>query len=278
MAEETGQRSQPAQGAADPPPRPTLKVMSLNVAHGRRLASHQVLLSRATIENNLADIARVLRREQVDVAALQEADGPSFWSGNFNHVARVGHLGKLDHHFRGGHLAIRARNSHLTYGTAILSRWPLGEAVSHAFAPSPPTPKKGFVVATVAIPAFDRDVDIVSVHLDFLSYRQRKRQIQELIDVVSQRQRPLVVLGDMNCGWGRRRSTLRYLAGELGLHTHHPTAKLGTFPARRPRRRIDWIFVSSDFEILEYRALPDQVSDHLGITATLALAEPNERV
>ncbi|TWU14770.1 hypothetical protein CA54_36390 [Symmachiella macrocystis] len=274
MAEETGRTSQSAEAGGDPPQRPTLNVMSLNIAHGRKLARHQVLLSRATIEENLADIAAVVRREEVDVVALQEADGPSFWSGNFNHVARVGHLGDLEYHFRGGHLAIRARNSHLTYGTALLSRWPLSATKSHAFAPSPPTPKKGFVVATVTVPEFGCDVDIVSVHLDFLSFRQRTRQIQELINVVSARGNPLIILGDMNCGWGRQRSSLRQLADNLGLHTHHPTEKIATFPAHRPRRRIDWIFVSSEFEIMEYRSLPDQVSDHLGIFAKVALAKP----
>jgi endonuclease/exonuclease/phosphatase family metal-dependent hydrolase len=251
--------------------RGTLKVMTLNVAHGRKMARHQVLLTRSTIEQNLKDIAGVILREAVDVVAMQEADGPSFWSGNFNHVARVGNLVDLEYHFRGAHLAIRARNSHLTYGTAILSRWPMCDAKSHAFAPSPPTPKKGFVIATVTIPHFGRDIDVVSVHLDFLSWRQRKRQIQELIDVVSGKGNPLIVLGDMNCGWGRRNGSLQRLAGLLNLHTHHPTAKIATFPARRPRRRIDWIFVSEELEILQYRSLPDRVSDHLGVVAEVAV-------
>ncbi len=251
--------------------RASLKVMTLNVAHGRKLAQHQVLLNRATIEQNLEDVAAVIQREAIDVAALQEADGPSFWSGNFNHVARVGNLVDLEYHFRGAHLAIRARNSHLTYGTAILSRWPMTSASSHAFAPSPPTPKKGFVVATVSVPQLGREVDVVSVHLDFLSWRQRKRQIQQLIDVVSGKENPLIVLGDMNCGWGRRNGSLRDLASHLKLHTHRPTAKIATFPARRPRRRIDWIFVSEELEILQYRSLPDHVSDHLGVVAEVAI-------
>ncbi len=253
--------------------RAALRVMTLNMAHGRKLARHQALLPRTVIEQNLEDVAAVIQREAVDIAALQEADGPSFWSGNFNHVARVGHLVDLDHHFRGAHLAIRARNSHLSYGTALLSRWPMNAAISHAFAPSPPTPKKGFVVATTFVPQFGCDVDVVSVHLDFLSWRQRKRQIHEMIDVVSERPNPLLVLGDMNCGWGNRNGSLRQLAGHLKLHTHRPTAKIATFPSRRPRRRIDWIFVSEELDILRYRSLPDRVSDHLGVVAEVALRD-----
>ena len=180
-----------------------LKVMTLNVAHGRKLARHQSLLSRSVIEGNLADIAGVIRHEQPDIVAFQEADGPSFWSGNFDHVAHVGNLAEVDHHFRGAHVAIRARNTHLAYGTAMLSRWPLNETQSHAFAPSPPTPTKGFVVGSVKLPGSGRTIDVVSIHLDFLSKRQRNKQIGQLIDQVAERENPLIVLGDMNCGWKR---------------------------------------------------------------------------
>ena len=65
----------------------TLKVVTLNLAHGRKDAWHQALLRRAAIQANLDEVVRILRQEQPDVVALQEADGPSLWSGRFDHVA-----------------------------------------------------------------------------------------------------------------------------------------------------------------------------------------------
>ena len=54
-----------------------LKVMTLNLAHGRKDRWHQMLLKRRQIEEHLDHIAEVICREKPDVIALQEADGPS---------------------------------------------------------------------------------------------------------------------------------------------------------------------------------------------------------
>ena len=57
----------------------TLKVVTLNLAHGRRDAWRQALLKRATIRANLDEIVRILIHQQPDVVALQEADAQSLW-------------------------------------------------------------------------------------------------------------------------------------------------------------------------------------------------------
>ncbi|MGH7338345.1 MAG: endonuclease/exonuclease/phosphatase family protein, partial [Myxococcota bacterium] len=80
-------RRRPAAGEAEPhdphTPRP-LRLLTLNVAHARRQARHQALLAEPALRRNLQAIAQVLRREAADVVALQEADGPSAWSGGFD--------------------------------------------------------------------------------------------------------------------------------------------------------------------------------------------------
>ena len=65
----------------------TLKVVSLNIAHGRKDGMNQLLLSGSTIRSNLGDIAMVLVQSGADIVALQEADAPSRWSGSFDHIA-----------------------------------------------------------------------------------------------------------------------------------------------------------------------------------------------
>lgn len=64
----------------------TVKVISLNAAYGRKTAFNQLLVSKKKTRRNLDKISRVLKHLDADLAALQEADGPSFWSGNFDHV------------------------------------------------------------------------------------------------------------------------------------------------------------------------------------------------
>src|SRR5258708_3463709 len=50
----------------------SLRVFSLNLAHGRRDGEHQVLQSRVAIRSHLDRVAAVLRREAPDLVALQE--------------------------------------------------------------------------------------------------------------------------------------------------------------------------------------------------------------
>ena len=65
----------------DPHPE-AIRLMSLNIAHARSKARHQSLLSEPAIRRNLALIADLIGRESPHVVALQEADGPSSWSGS----------------------------------------------------------------------------------------------------------------------------------------------------------------------------------------------------
>jgi endonuclease/exonuclease/phosphatase family metal-dependent hydrolase len=249
--------------------RPALKLLTLNVAHARRQARHQALLKEPTLRRNLAAIAEVLRRESPDVVALQEADGPSAWSGGFDHVETLAGLAGFDHAFRGEHNPFSLGNLDLSSGTALLSRLPLDEPHSRAFLESW-RDTKGFVAATVAPPVFGGlEVDVVSIHLDFLVERVRRRQLEHLIAAFSGSGRALAVMGDFNCEWGERQRSFDRLRRELKLR---PVEVGGspTFPAWRPLVRLDWVLVSPELEFTGYRTLADRLSDHLGVVAELA--------
>ena len=83
------------------------RLFSLNVAHGRRTKANQPFLRRETAKRNLEAIADTVRDLGPDVVALQEADGPSSWSGNFDHVATIARQANLADHVRGDHPADR---------------------------------------------------------------------------------------------------------------------------------------------------------------------------
>jgi hypothetical protein len=127
----------------------TLRLMSLNIAHARRKAKHQSLLKDSTIRRNLELIASVIEREGPHIVALQEADGPSFWSGGFDHVAALAGLAGFPHAFRGEHNREILSRLDLSYGTALLSQLPLEATHSQAFVQNW-RDTKGFVAATVA--------------------------------------------------------------------------------------------------------------------------------
>ena len=81
---------------APAPSRPAKQftILTLNVAHGRKDGPNQLWQSAAAIRANLDLVSRLLTKAAPDVVGLQEADGPSFWSGGFDHVEYLARQGK----------------------------------------------------------------------------------------------------------------------------------------------------------------------------------------
>jgi len=250
-------------------PRSLLRVMTLNAAHGRSDGPNQLFLGKSTFERNLASISKLLRSNSADVVALQEVDGPSRWSGMFDHARSMAEDADYPFRYRADH----ARSWFFRYGTAVLSRLPLASSQSHRFAASPPSPRKGFVLSEVELPGLSANaaaltVDVVSVHFDFMSRRAQGAQLDRLADTVASREAPTIVLGDFNSDWHRPDSTVRGLAERTGLQAYQPDSPyLGTFQGKR----IDWILISDEFRFDSYRVLTDVVSDHQPVLAEIGI-------
>ncbi len=248
----------------------TLTVMTLNLAHARAEGFHQLFQGGRTAVRNLDDIALLMAQQAPDVVAFQEADGPSFWSGGFDHVDYLAqHQGNAQY-VRGEH----ARGAGLSYGTALLSRLDLRDPLAVTFDPEHSTTPKGFVVSTIQWPGMPwLSVDVVSLHLDPLGRSLREHQARELITTLKSRGRPLIVMGDFNAEWQREGSVLHLITETLGLKAYGPErSDLMTFP--RLDERLDWILVSPALSFVTYYVLPDPVSDHRAVVAEIALAEP----
>lgn len=253
--------------------RESLKILTLNVAHGRKEAFNQILLSKKRIQKNLIEIAGVIRAQNADVVALQEADGASRWSGKFDHVAFIAD--------RAGypwfHGAAHATSWLFTYGTAILSRLPVTETITHTFKPSPPTLNKGLLLCRVMWkpdPEAGRAIaiDIVSVHLDFSSKKVRQKQIIAIADLLSTRSRPMIIMGDFNSEWFADDSVVKRLADKAHMKVYQPDAKhLQTYLKRG--KRLDWILISEELDFVSHQVLPDVVSDHQAVVATVVWAQ-----
>ncbi len=259
----------------------SLRILSLNIAHGRNQAANQLLLEKEDIEQNLRAIAQVLKKTNADVVALQEADGPSGWSGNFDHIELLAREAGYPWYYRANH----AESWLFSYGTAILSRLPVVEIIQHTFSPSPPTLNKGFILNQVN---WTNDyetgsalaVDVVSVHLDFSRSKVRDGQIAEMTEVLARRESPMIILGDFNSEWYADESVVKRLADNAGMSVYRPDAKdLHTYNSKY---RYDWILISEELGFVSYNVLPDIISDHLAVLAVIELKnsthKPSEKV
>jgi len=246
-----------------------LKVMTLNVAHGRGTGFHQILQNSQQTVTNLDRINLLLNEVAPDIVALQEIDGPSFWSGRFNHVEYLASRSGFSDSVQASHVDAIG----LSYGTALVSRLELSNSQAVTFDPSLSPVPKGFIVSTIRWPGRRGiDIDVVSVHLDFMSASVRKKQVDELVALLRARNNPVIVMGDLNSGWYQRESTAKYLVENLGLTAYRPEdTTMMTFPALG--ERLDWILISPDFEFSSYEVLGAEVSDHRGVVARLMLPE-----
>ena len=245
-----------------------LRVMTLNVAHGRGTSFHQLLQHSAKIVKNLDRINELMNQAAPDIVAFQEIDAPSFWSGNFNHVGYLASRSMFTRSIQASHVnAMR-----LSYGTALISRQEMSNPQAVTFNPLLTLVPTGFVVSTISWPGRDGiDIDVVSVHLDFMSGWVRKKQADELIAVLRARNNHVIIMGDLNSGWLPQGSAAQYLVEKLGLKAYQPENRnLITFPLLG--RRLDWVLISAGLEFSSYEVIGTDISDHRGVLAELTLS------
>ena len=146
----------------------------------------------------------------------------------------------------------------------MISGLPLIETIKHTFEPSPPTLDKGFVLAQIEWPSAEenksRKVDVISVHLDFSRESVREKQINEMLEILSARMNPTIILGDFNSEWLAEVSGIKELVTKSRFVTHEPD---GNNHNSYKDKRLDWILISKDMEFVSYKVLPDTLSDKL---------------
>ena len=249
----------------------TLTLLTLNLAHGRKDSFNQLLVQASTFLDNLDDVAELLTKANADVVALQEADGPSAWSGKFDHVSYLADAAGYPARVRSDHVQGRMIN----YGTGLLSRVAFRDVISHDFPKSPPTLRKGFTLGEIEWQPDENKpsvaIDILSVHLDFSRSRVRKQQISDILGILENRDNPTVILGDFNSDWLKTDSVIRTLAecGNTKVFEPH-SINHGTY--KSGKHRLDWVLLSAELEFKHYEVLPDIVSDHRAIVVEVGYA------
>ena len=248
-----------------------LKLLTLNVSHGRGTAINQLLVGKKKTHENLDAISKLLSLANVDVVALQEADAASRWSGGFDHVSYIAEQANYPCIVHGMH----STSWISSYGTALLTHAEMLEPRSVQFEPSPPSKQKGYVSAQLIWQANTGPtrITVASVHLDFLGRKTRDNQITEMVSELSSVDGPLIVLGDLNSEWLDDASDVQRLASELNLRPFDPDREdLGTY--KKPTgSRLDWILVSDDLEFETYMVLPEIVSDHFAVYTEINVRE-----
>lgn len=207
-------------------------------------------------QGNLRRIAALLGT--FDLIGLQEIDGGSLRSSFMDQIAYLADEAGFPFRY---HQLNRDLGRWAQHGNGVLSRLQPSRLSDIKL---PGLPGRGAVV--VELPVSDGEIlGICILHLA-LGWRARARQLGH-VGHVMQSYAYRVVMGDFNCD-GRSRSLRQWMqsTGLQGLDYAHRT-----FPSWDPRRGLDHILVSSRLHILDAQVLPYPLSDHLPVSATVAL-------
>jgi len=257
-------------------PRKDIRIISLNIQHGwnTRHMAPPLRFSEDKVVANLEKIVGLIAEYDADVVLLQEVDRTSPLTRKIDQLsyiqARTGHA----YSAYGASSELRRRDK-LVYsaGCGIISRYPMTDVENVKFELSFPTPRKGFLSATLSISP-TRILTVASVHLvpfNILKARSRHKQMRQLSGALAGKS-PLVIGGDLNTSL--KNPHMQSLMANLGVAGHrigHKDKSLHTFPSMRPQRRIDWILASEHLPVHDYRTFPHRVSDHRAIGATFGL-------
>jgi len=200
----------------------------------------------------LTGITEFLRAEKPDVVGLIEVDTGSIRSGMVNQAEYIaqelGHFSTYE----------------CKYGAQSLNQWvPIVRKQANAFLSAPHMTGERFHyfdtgIKRLIIELELEDVCVFLVHLS-LKYRHRQYQLRSLHDLIIKSNKPVIVAGDFNTFWGNHEIYLFMRAA--GLRSAN-TLELPSFPARIPRVELDFILVSSDIEISDFRVPDVRFSDH----------------
>lgn len=231
----------------------TWRVVSYNIHHGAGL-DERIDLER---------IARVLRRLDADVIALQEVDSVVTRSNGVDQAARLGELLGMNHAF-GAFMDYQGGR----YGMAILSRCAI-RRVNPVRLPDGNEPR---VALAVELDAAGGPLTLVDVHFDWVDDDAfRFAQAQRVARFLDSLATPYILAGDFN---DRPHTRTLALFRERAREAAKMSEQRFTFSADDPNREIDYVFVSGAdrWTVVDVDVVEETVaSDHFPVVAELVL-------
>ncbi|HEX8846252.1 MAG TPA: endonuclease/exonuclease/phosphatase family protein [Pyrinomonadaceae bacterium] len=216
---------------------------------------------------NLERISEVIRNEKPDLVALQEVDRGVRRTNGIDEIVELARLTQMEYAFapnldyQGG-----------KYGVAILSRFPIRSIDHRRYANKREAERRGLLRVEVSVKG--RVIHFVTTHLDYQFADGRLFETEQLLQALADLKGPLIIAGDFNDepngtsydlmqrsftdGW---RDAMKD-EGRDGL----------TYPADKPAKRIDYVFVSKDIHVRGAAVRQTLASDHLPLVVDLELA------
>lgn len=225
-----------------------IKLMTFNI---------QACRNYYTREFDISLMTKVIENAGADIIGLNEVYGPG---ENIPAQSDVIADSLRLHSYFGGAIIHRNR----PFGNALLAkkRW---ENIRTIPIPDPPRNSEEYYESRIIIKAEFADFTVLSSHFG-LAKSEQQNAVETLLNVIRNTSGPLIVMGDLNME--PYTPTMQPL---FSLLQNTLEINIPSFPSGEPKKRIDYIFVSKEFSILDAAILPIVASDHLPHVATVKL-------
>lgn len=236
------------------PPSESFRVMTYNIHHGEGLDG----------KVDVKRIAAVIQNERADIVALQEVDKGVQRTGRRNLPAELAALTGMtcvfsnNFHFQGGE-----------YGNAVITRFPVLTATNTHYQMLRRNEQRGILQLTLAVRG--HDLIFMATHLDYHGDdAERLRNVSEIRALAERHPgTPVILCGDFNTTPESR--VHQRLAESFNDAWEQVGSGEGwTFPARQPRKRIDYVWVAKTGNVtpLSAHVPTSDASDHLPLVVT----------
>lgn len=232
-----------------------LRVMSYNVHHCNPPGTDKI---------DVDLIAKVIREQKPDLAAIQEIDVFTNRSGKINQAKLLAEKSGLKHYY----FAKAIDYNEGEYGVLILSRFPLSDTITYRLPSAAPEKDEARVMAaaTVTLPG-NKTIRFASTHLEAYNAESRRMQASEINRIAADTPLPFILAGDMNA---EEKSDVIRLLDQKFLRTC--TNCENTFGEDGETGAIDYILYrpGAAFHLTSHQVIPNHTaSDHMPVLSVL---------
>lgn len=233
-------------------PQQKMIIMSYNIHSGQDVDNN----------NKLEAMANLIKKSDADVVGLQEVDSVCFRSGQVDQARKIAELNGMQYAY--------VRHFDLdggSYGLALLSKYPISDVRNHRLPVTSRRNSVAFLTARVAVSSAKTWLVGVA-HLDYRDANSRLTQANLIKEIYKKTNLPGILLGDMNAQPG---SKVVYALQDYFTNTQPDS--FYTFPAVKPTRKIDYVFIDKlqKIEVVQKEVLSLPLSDHLPVLSTIVL-------
>lgn len=229
---------------------PPIKVVTYNIHRGINKSN----------KLDLDGIIGVITGIGADIVALQEVERFSIRTGFKDQIGYIAEKLSMDYAYG---KSINILNGQ--YGNAILAKYPIEEyEVKQLYSEG-----ENRTLLRAALSIKGSRIQVYNTHLG-LNSSERDKQIREIIDITANTD-DCILAGDFNSAVDKLDAVTEKLKDSASNDMYNYT--IPTFDNGDITERIDYIFLSDRFKIIEYEVLKCDASDHYPVIVTVKLPD-----